>query len=265
MSSEFVKKTIQLKEGKSLYFASDFHLGVPNKEVSLEREKKIVNWLDSIQDDAQTVFLVGDLFDFWFEYKHVVPRGFVRFLGKLAQLTDNGIELVVFQGNHDMWMRDYLEKELNAKVYRKPVSYQIEMTGQKNISLFVGHGDGLGPGDFTYKKLKILFESPVARWAFRQLHPDLALRIATAWSKSSRISNNNKGEDSFKGEDQEWLYLYCKEMEQSLHHDLYIFGHRHLVLDMPVPTNSRYINLGEWVTDSRYFRLNTEEALLKKF
>lgn len=264
MALDFAQKTIHLTEGKSLYFASDFHLGVPDRARSLEREKKVISWLDEVQKDAQVIFLVGDLFDFWFEYKQVVPKGFVRFLGKLAEISDKGIELVIFTGNHDMWMRDYFEKELNALVSRNPVSYRIR-TASGTTSLLTGHGDGLGPGDFTYKKLKILFENPVARWAFRQLHPDVSLRIANAWSRHSRISNNEKGEDTFKGEDQEWLYLFCKETENIQHHDLYIFGHRHLPLDLPVRSNSRYINLGEWVNDSRYFRFNTEEAQLKKW
>jgi len=264
MATEFVQKTIHLANQKSLYFASDFHLGVPDRSSSLDREKKIISWLNAVREDAQIIFLVGDLFDFWFEYKQVVPRGYVRFLGKLAEISDQGTELVVFTGNHDMWMRDYFEKELNAFVSRRPVSYQIHTDSGESTSLLVGHGDGLGPGDFTYKKLKILFESPIARWAFRQLHPDVALRIANAWSRHSRLANNEKGEDAFKGEDQEWLYLFCRETEKLLHHDLYIFGHRHLALDMPVE-NSRYINLGEWVNDSRYFRFNAEEAQLKKW
>jgi UDP-2,3-diacylglucosamine hydrolase len=265
MATEFIQKTIHLSEGKSLYFASDFHLGVPNRSSSLEREKKIISWLNHVQHEAQIIFLVGDLFDFWFEYKQVVPRGYVRFLGKLAEISDQGTELVVFTGNHDMWMRDYFEKELNAQVSRKPISYRVHTTDGHVTSLLTGHGDGLGPGDFTYKKLKVLFESPIARWAFRQLHPDVALRIANAWSQHSRLANNQKGEDTFKGEEQEWLYLFCKETENLQHHDLYIFGHRHLALDMSVEGKTRYINLGEWVNDSRYFRFNSEEASLKKW
>lgn len=266
MQFPFSQKTIQLQADKSLYFASDFHFGVPDAAGSLAREKRVVQWLDHIKHDAQVIFLVGDLFDFWFEYKHVVPRGHIRFLGKLAELADQGIELVVFTGNHDMWMRDYFEKELNALVSRDPISYQINMANQ-TIPLFVGHGDGLGPGDFTYKRLKLLFESPLARWAFRQLHPDVALRIANAWSRSSRLANNQKGEDTFKGPSEEWLYLFCQEMEQIKHHDLYVFGHRHLVLDMPVeaPQACRYINLGEWVNHSHYFHLNEQISTLKKW
>lgn len=242
---------IQLPSGKKIYFCSDFHLGSPNESVSRAREITIVQWLDSIRADAHLIFLVGDVFDFWFEYKSVVPKGYIRFLGKLAELSDSGIKLIFFTGNHDMWMRDYLAKELQAEVWRAPRTYSVH-SGDTVKTFMVGHGDGLGPGDNFYKKLKVLFESGLARWTFRQLHPDVGMRIAQAWSRSSRSTNDHKGEDKFISEDKEWLFLYCKEVESVVHHDYYIFGHRHLPLDLAVGTRSRYINLGEWFSKNSF-------------
>jgi UDP-2,3-diacylglucosamine hydrolase len=264
MNLQFEQKTISLQEGRRIYFSSDFHLGVPTALKSREREKLLVNWLDSIQNDAQTVFLVGDIFDFWFEYKKAVPKGFVRFLGKLAELSDKGIELIIFTGNHDMWMSGYLTEELNAVIYRNPVVFKIIEKNTKR-SFFVGHGDGLGPGDNTYKFLKKIFENSFFQMIFRIVHPDVGMWIAMEWSKRSRLANVNKGEERFLGEDKEWLFQYCKEIEAVQHHDFYVFGHRHLVLDMSVNARSRYINLGEWVTQQHYAVYDGENLEIKKF
>lgn len=239
-------KTIKDLEGKKLYFASDFHLGAPSKEDSLERELKIVRWLDSIKHDAHTIYLLGDIFDFWFEYKHAIPKGFIRLQGKLAELSDNGTPIVFFTGNHDMWMFDYFTKELNIPIYRKPVELEVE--GKK---LLIGHGDGLGPGDTSYKLLKKVFESKLCQWLFARLHPNFGIGLANFWSKRSRISNTKKDEDKFKGE-KEFLWQYCKDIEVQKHHDYYVFGHRHLPLDLEVGENSRYFNLGEWVNYDTY-------------
>lgn len=252
MRITFPTESIFLQSGKQLYFSSDFHLGAPNPEISRKRERVIVQWLESIRHDAQIIFLVGDIFDFWFEYKHAVPKGFIRLLGKLAELSDEGIELVFFTGNHDMWMSDYFTDELNATINRHPVRYEVTDEDSSRYSLLVGHGDGLGPGDHVYKGLKKVFENSLARWTFRQLHPDIGIRVATNWSKRSRISNTKKGEEEFKGENLEWLYLYCREVEKITHHDYYVFGHRHLPLDLKVGEGSRYINLGEWVNQQTY-------------
>ncbi len=239
-------KSIQSLEGKKLYFASDFHLGAPSKKDSLKREMKIVRWLDEIKADAHTIFLLGDIFDFWFEYKHAIPKGFIRLQGKLAEISDSGIPIVFFTGNHDMWMFDYFTKELNIPIYRKPVELEVE--GKK---LMIGHGDGLGPGDHSYKLLKKIFQSKVCQWLFARLHPNFGIGIANFWSKRSRISNTKKDEDSFKGE-KEFLWQYCKDIEAEKHHDYYVFGHRHLPLDLEVGQSSRYFNLGEWVNYYTY-------------
>ena len=265
MNLNFDKKTISLTEDKRVYFSSDYHLGVPSHGKSLEREKWIITWLESIEQDAQAIFLVGDIFDFWFEYNHAVPKGFVRLLGKLAQLSDKGIELIIFTGNHDMWMSGYLTEEIGAQIYRNPVHYQL--IDHKNIShdFLVGHGDGLGPGDHVYKFLKKVFENSFFKLIFRLVHPDVGIWIAKEWSKRSRLANVNKGEERFLGEDREWLLQYCREVETSQHFDYYIFGHRHLPLDLKVNDRSRYVNLGEWVTQQTFAVYDGSDLKLQKF
>lgn len=248
-----------LKEGKKIYFASDFHLGVPNADASLERERRIVRWLDQAKQDAHTIFIMGDIFDFWFEYKYVIPKGFIRLQGKLAELRDAGIPIIFFTGNHDMWMFDYFPKELGIPIYRDP---QLLVVG--NQKLLIGHGDGLGPGDGTYKLLKQIFNSSLCQWLFARIHPNLGIRIANSWSRKSRISNDKKDE-KFTTEENEYLLVYCRELEKSQHHDYYIFGHRHLPLDLKVDEHSRYINTGEWVKSNTYAEYDGNEVSLKKF
>ncbi|GAB3575543.1 UDP-2,3-diacylglucosamine diphosphatase [Spirosoma luteolum] len=234
--------TFPLAPGRKAYFASDFHLGTPTPDASRARERAVVAWLDQVRADASVIFLVGDVFDFWFEYKHSIPKGFARLQGKLAELTDAGLPIILFTGNHDMWMNAYFTDEMGIPVYRAPRNYQI---GDKLFH--IGHGDGLGPGDHVYKQLKKVFESPLARRLFRYVHPDLGIGLAQRWSRRSRISNQQKDEDRFLGEDREWLMQYCRSVEATHHHDYYVFGHRHLPLDLAVSANSRYVNLGEWV------------------
>jgi UDP-2,3-diacylglucosamine hydrolase len=264
----FIKKrmtTIQLQFNKKIYFASDFHLGYPNHEISLTRERKLVQWLDSVKTDAQIVFLVGDIFDFWFEYKNVVPKGHVRLLGKLAEMSDAGIEIVIFSGNHDIWMFDYFTKEMNIKVFRDFQDYVVEQNG-KFTSFYVVHGDGLGPGDYGYKFLKKVFESKLSIWAFGWIHPQVGINLATWWSGSRKDEERIKRELQFRG-DGEWLWSYAKEQEAIKHRDFYIFGHRHLLLDLPVGENSRYINLGQWAYDdenSYHFAVYDGNSLVVK-
>lgn len=244
---------------KKIYFASDFHLGVPNAEESLKRERKIVAWLESIRHDAHTIYLLGDIFDFWFEYRHAIPRGFIRLQGKLAELRDAGIPIVFFTGNHDMWMFDYFPNELGIPVYRDP---QVLQVGEQR--LLIGHGDGLGPGDYTYKIIKKFFNSKICQWLFARIHPNLGIGIANYWSKKSRISNQ-KMDEEFQGEEKEFLWVYCTEMEKKEHFDYYIFGHRHLPLDIRIGERSRYINLGEWVNYTTYAVYDGNRVELKSF
>ncbi|WP_226390449.1 UDP-2,3-diacylglucosamine diphosphatase [Penaeicola halotolerans] len=250
---------IQLGKGKKIYFASDFHLGAPNASESLEREHRIIRWLDQVSNDAEAIFLVGDIFDFWFEYKRAIPKGFIRFLGKISQLKDAGIKIYFFTGNHDLWMFDYFPKELGIPVYKEPITLEVN-----KAKFLIGHGDGLGPGDNFYKFLKKIFTSPIAQWLFARLHPNFGIWLATSWSQSSRASNLEKNEDSFKGND-EWLWAYSKEVELNEHHDYYIFGHRHLPLDLQVGDTARYVNLGEWIRFNTYAVFDGDQLSLETF
>jgi UDP-2,3-diacylglucosamine hydrolase len=249
---------VPLAAGQRVYFASDFHLGAPSKASSREREQRIVRWLDQIAADAAAIYLVGDIFDFWFEYRHAIPRGFVRMQGKLAELTDAGIPITFFTGNHDMWMFGYFTEELGIPVLRHPVSLTIG--GHR---FHIGHGDGLGPKDYTYKMLKRIFASPVAQWLFARVHPNLGIGVANAWSQRSRASSSTR-DDVYLGED-EWLLVYCRELEKRFHHDYYVFGHRHLPLDVEVGPDSRYINLGEWVNYCTFAAYDGNQLALQHF
>lgn len=250
---------LSLRPDQKVYFASDFHLGVPTPQASAERERRIVRWLEQARKDAHTIFLLGDIFDFWFEYRHSIPKGFVRFQGKLAELKEQGIDIHFFTGNHDMWMFDYFPKELGILIHRQPLV--LTVNGKKFL---IGHGDGLGPGDNTYKILKKFFNSRFCQWLFARLHPNLGMGIAHYWSRQSRISNS-KQEEKFVGEEREFLLTYCREVEQSTHHDFYVFGHRHLPLDLPVAPNSRYVNLGEWVHFNTYAVFANDALQLTSF
>ena len=233
--------TITTSENKKIYFASDQHLGAPTPEASLPREKKFVAWLDTIKEDAGAVFLLGDLFDFWFEYKTVVPKGFVRVLGKLAELKDAGIDIYFFVGNHDLWMRDYFQKELNIPVFHEPQEFDI------NGKLFlIGHGDGLGPGDYGYKRMKKVFIFPFFKWLFRWLHPDIGVKLGHYFSVKNKLISGDE-DAQFLGEENEWLALYCRKKLTEKHYDFFIFGHRHLPLEIELNSSSTYINLGDWI------------------
>jgi len=243
-------------KGQKLYFASDFHLGVPSYESSLQREMRIIDWLDYIKKDAAEVFLMGDVFDFWFEYKYVIPKGYIRFLAKLAELVAMGIEITLFKGNHDMWMFGYLEKEIGVKIVSDELL--LDRCGKR---FYLHHGDGLGPGDKKYKILKRLFRSKISQWMFSWLHPNIGMAIAEMWSKNSRIANNRKEE--FRSEDDEWLVSYSKERLKAEHFDYFIYGHRHLPLSIDLGKNSLYINLGEWINYSSYAVFDGDDLVLK--
>ncbi len=229
---------------KNIYFLSDFHLGAPNAAESLLREKKILRFLDEIKLQAEAIFIVGDLFDFWFEYKKVVPKGYVRILGKIAELTDAGIAVHFFVGNHDMWMKDYFQKELNTAVYFEPAEF---IFSEKKF--LIGHGDGLGPGDKGYKFIKKIFRNSFSQLIFGALPPSFGIGLADYFSRKSR-AKTGKTDEVFLGEDTEWLVIYSKNILQQKHYDYFIFGHRHLPLDISLNEKSRYINLGDWI---KYF------------
>lgn len=270
-------QNITLSPSKKIYIASDFHLGYSKDEAgldSLEREKKILRWLEMARKDAELIILLGDIFDFWYEYKKAVPKGFVRLQGKIAEITDSGIDVVFFTGNHDLWMFGYFEKELGVKVYHEP---QSVIWNNKKIHL--GHGDGLGNGDYSYKFMKkALFKNPVCRFFFEWLHPNIGIGLAHFWSNSRKPSKkptNKKPKqvEKYKGKEGEWIYNYCNEIHQTNPQDYYVFGHRHLPLMIEMDTKkiasttdseneandkSYYFNTGEWMNHFTYLVFEVE-------
>ncbi|MCU0436242.1 MAG: UDP-2,3-diacylglucosamine diphosphatase [Bacteroidia bacterium] len=247
----------ETRSGK-IYFASDFHLGIPDRVSSLEREKRIIRWLNSIEHDAEEIYLVGDLFDAWFEYKRVVPKGFVRLLAHIAAFTDNGIPVHVFTGNHDMWMFGYLEEECGVKLHKQPL--HLTLKGKKFV---IGHGDGLGPGDHRYKFIKRIFRSPVLQWLYARIHPNTGIGLADFFSRSGY--DKKEGERTWLGDDKEYLMQYCHEVLKKEHIDFFIFGHRHLPIDKQASPQSRYINLGDWLRYNTYAVFDGETLSLKTF
>ncbi len=245
---------------KKIYFASDFHLGMPDLERSLEREKSIVSWLNAIANDASAIYLLGDVFDFWFEYKTVVPKGFVRFLGAISRLTDAGIPVYLFPGNHDLWVGKYLEAECGVVVVKDAMTIELG-----NDICYLHHGDGLGPGDVGYKWLKKVFLSKIAQKAFAMIHPGIGVSFAQKLSKKSRLAQNPK-EDNYLGDSKEYLTQFCKQYLlncKTSKPKYFIFGHRHLVLDIDLGEGVRYINLGEWLHGSQYAEYDGVELHLK--
>lgn len=234
----------------AIYFASDFHLGLDTRLTSSQREKRIIRWLDDIRSDLDELFLIGDCFDYWFEYKNVVPKGHLRFMAKLAEIRDAGIAVHMFTGNHDLWMKDYFVEEIGVELHRKPISIK-----RNNSTFFIAHGDGLGPGDRGYKFIKRIFSSSFNQWLFRRIHPDTGIAIMKYFSKKSRESEMQP--IPFKGPDKEWLIQYAEEQSKIKHHDFYIFGHRHLPLDIKLSNGqSRYVNTGDWLHHFSYARFN---------
>ena len=243
--------------GTKIYFASDFHLGVPNMKSSREREDSIVRWLELIKTDASEIYFLGDVFDFWFEYATVIPRGYIRFQGKLAELSDLGIKITFFKGNHDMWMFDYFGTEMGIDI----VSDELVLE-RNGLKFYLHHGDGLGPGDGMYKLLKRIFRSKASQWLFSRLHPNLGVGIAQRWSGSSRAQHAKL--EPLQNVEDEVLYTYSRDLLKREHYDFLIFGHRHLPLDLGLG-KSRYINLGEWVHFNSYAVFDGEKLDLRYF
>lgn len=259
MASKRPAIELYLSEGKKAFFCSDQHLGAPNRDESLSREKKLVQWLDEISKDAEYIFLLGDLFDFWFEYKKVVPKGFIRVLGKLAELADNGVHIYFFVGNHDLWMKGYLKEEVGIE----EIFFDTQHFNINGKKFMLGHGDGKGPGDIGYKRMKKLFRNPFAQWIYRWLHPDIGVHLAQYLSVKNKLISG-KEDVKFLGEDKEWLVQYCKRKLSTEHYDYLIFGHRHLPLKIPIQS-SLYINLGDWITHYTYGVFDGERFELKNY
>ena len=249
---------IKLNKGKSIYFSSDNHLGAPNYSDSLIREKLFISWLDKIKKDAQVIFLLGDLFDFWFEYYKSVPKGFTRVLGKLAELSDSGIKIYFFVGNHDYWTRDYFQKEIGMEVLKKPTEFKIN-----NKVFFIGHGDGLGPGDFKYKFLKRIFRNPLFIFLFRINYPWFGIPLGNFFSRKNKILSGNN--IKFKSKENEILYHFCKKKLKIKHYDFFVFGHRHLPLKIELGNNSYYFNTGDWINHYSFLHFKDDSLELKYF
>lgn len=247
-------------EKKKIYFASDVHLGAPALNNNKEREKLFVKWLDQIKEDAEAIFLLGDIFDFWFEYKRAVPRGFTRLLGKLAELTDSGIPVHFFTGNHDLWVFDYLPQEVGVIVHRK--EWITHLKGKK---FFLAHGDGLGPHDTTYKLLKKIFTNKFLQWSFARIHPNFSIWLAHRWSAHSRLSDGKIEADKFRGEEKEWLVQFAKQELENNKYDFFVFGHRHCPCDITIGNTCRYINTGDWITHFTYASFDGDTMQLHNF
>ena len=236
---------IQLETGKKAYFSSDHHFGAPNEKDSLVREKLFVQWLDEVKDDCGVLFLIGDLFDFWFEYKHVVPKGFVRVLGKLSEISDRGIPIYFFVGNHDLWMKDYLEEQINAIAFRDKQDFIIN-----GKEFFIVHGDGKGPGDKGYKRMKKVFTNKVCQFLFYLLHPDLAMWLGITVSRKNKMISGDE-DVNFLGVENEWLIMYSRKQLNRKYYDYLIYGHRHLPMEIAIG-KARHINLGDWINYFTY-------------
>ncbi len=248
-----------MKLEKKIYFISDLHLGTPNDTITRDREREFVRWLDMASKDASDIYLLGDIFDFWFEYKHVVPRGFTRTFGKLAELSDRGINMHFIIGNHDMWTFGYLEDEIGMKVYKKTV--KTDFNGKRFL---LAHGHDLGGRDWFFNILKPIFKSGFSRWLFARFHPNGAIGFAKAWSRHSRNSHPD-ADYSYKGDNEEWMTQFCIKTLEKEYFDFFILGHRHLLLDLNLDKGSRYINLGEWLENRNYAVFDGENLEVKMF
>ena len=246
----------------TIYFASDLHLGVDARLGSRARERLFVRWLDEVvAADADALYLLGDVFEFWFEYRRVVPRGFVRLLGKLAELRDGGLRIEYFTGNHDLWMGDYLPAELGIPLRRRPRVEAID--GRRFL---IGHGDGLGPGDRGYKRMKRLFTNPLAQWAYARLHPNFALGLAGRVAGYSRDHTASE-ESGWLGPEREWLVRYAeRKLAADPALDYFVFGHRHLPIDFRLSGGrARYVNTGDWLRHQSYARWDGGDLRLHFF
>jgi UDP-2,3-diacylglucosamine hydrolase len=260
LSAENKKVDRDLNQNKKIYFASDAHLGAPTIKNHRPHEKRFVDWLDSIKHDAREIYLMGDIFDFWYEYTHVVPRGHTRFLGKLCELTDSGIPVHFFTGNHDIWVFDYLPNETGVIVHKKP--YLPVIDGKR---FFLAHGDGLTPEEKNYKKLKAVFTNTLAQKLFHWLHPDIGIALARFWSRKSRKRNQSSETATYQGEENEWLIKFARKKLESEHFDYFIFGHRHVALEHQLTDNSRICYLGDWVNHFSYAQWDGEKLSLEYF
>ncbi len=246
---------------KNIYFLSDAHLGSRALRHTRQQERRLVRFLDDIKEKAEAVYLLGDMFDFWFEYRMVVPRGFTRFLGKLSELTDSGVEVHYFAGNHDLWTWDYLVEECGVILHREPMTLSLA-----DKTFYIGHGDGLGDPDPRFRFIRSIFHSPLCQWLFRWLHPDLGMRFGLNWAKHSRLAHGEGGDPPYLGEDKEHLVLYAKDYLRS-HPDVnyFLFGHRHIELDLMLSDQCRMVILGDWISQYTYAVFDGEHLYMENY
>lgn len=249
---------LTLRNGKRIYFLSDVHLGSAVLENNRERELQLVRWMDTIRPDCDRLFLLGDIFDFWFEYKRAVPKGHVRFLAKICEFTDSGIPVHFFTGNHDIWVFDYLPQECGVLLHTGNTVFRID--GKRFL---IGHGDALNPADKGYMFLYRIFHNSFLQRCFRLIHPDIGIALAHRWSSHSRLGNGKIEADTFQGEEGEEIVRFCKQTSLMHHFDFFIFAHRHLPIDLPLSSGSRYINTGDWITHYSYAVFDGETVQLK--
>jgi UDP-2,3-diacylglucosamine hydrolase len=248
-----------LEKNKKIYFVSDAHLGLPNHEKSIVREKLLVKWLNEIRKDAEEIYLLGDIFDYWYEYKRVVPRGFTRFLGTISEIVDSGIPVHFFTGNHDIWVFDYLHQETGMTIHRKPVTKIFN-----NNKFYLAHGDALGPYDKGYKILKKIFVNKILQWFYSRIHPNFSIGLAHMWSHNRRYSEKRTIE-SYQGDDKEWLFLYSKSILEKEHFDYFIYGHRHIPIVKEIQDTSTFVYLGDWISNFTYAVYDGNKLELLKF
>ncbi len=255
--NRYIYADLQLRT--KIYFASDLHLGAPDAARSLLREQHFVRWLDTIKGDACELYLLGDVFDFWFEYNKAVPKGYVRILGKLAELADLGVQIHYFVGNHDMWMHQYFTEQFGADIQYHPV--ERTLYGKQ---YFIAHGDGLGPGDHSYKLLKRIFRNRLAQWAFHRLHPNFGIGLADYFSKRSRKKTGHL--DAIDHGENEYLLVFAHEtLKETPKIDYFVFGHRHLPKYHALENGKEYINLGDWISHFTYLSVDESGPVLHRF
>lgn len=282
---------------KKIYFLSDTHLGSLASANSLEREKTLCRFLESIRHEASVIYLLGDIFDFWFEYHNVIPKGFTRFLGKLSEMADEGIEIHFFVGNHDMWAFDYLRQECGVILHTAPSEILLPSVSGTPVTAFVGHGDGLADSSRGFRLLRAIFHSGICQWLFRNIFPpDWGMEFGLRWARSSRLKHSRNAiaengdplvvsEDGsmtnslgdvltsnvemvppFQGEANEPLVIFSKQyVKERPQTSYFIFGHRHIELDLMLSRHSRLLILGEWLSKNTYAVWDGEDMILENY
>ena len=246
---------------KPIYFISDAHLGSWAIEHGRMQERRLVRFLDSIKEKAAAVYLLGDMFDFWFEYRYAVPKGYTRFLGKLSELTDMGVEVHYFIGNHDIWTFGYLEKECGVILHKKPITTEIY-----GKIFFLAHGDGLGDPNPKFRFIKSVFHSPLCQRAFASLHPRWGIWFGQTWAKHSRLKRQGGEEPPYMGDDKEYLVLYTKRyIQYHSNVDYFIYGHRHIEVDLQLTRKARLLVLGDWITQFSYVVFDGEHLFMSQY